>query len=241
VTLWNHAESVYMCNVQNFDIFNQNRVKVDKASGEHFDGKNDKDVRGFAIFRAYNLHYFPEGIDKVFVNIFWIAIHKSNLNEISQSDLKVFPELKYLYLDENQLEVLNADLFKYNTKLELIWIYKNPFKHIDAKVFSSLGLLRTLRIGTCKSTVTLQDAYNAQDLAKVIERIEEGECEDRNRVTPFRLEKVIELSEKVAERDEIKTSSILWFLFLITVIAIVVYYVTTRRSITPKRSLLTNE
>ncbi|KAG5667886.1 hypothetical protein PVAND_015852 [Polypedilum vanderplanki] len=227
---WNFAEPVYICAVDSFEIFNRDRVSIDGANGEHFAGHSDDNVQGFGIFRAYNLHYFPRNIDKVFKNVIWIAVHKSNLQEIHQNDLKVFPDLKYLYLDNNEIEVLEADLFKFNTKLKLLWIDNNPYKHIDSNVFSHLENLKTLRIGKCKKGIYFDHADTETDAFMLVRKIEEGKCVDETYSTTTTTEIITmapETTTKITneENDDenISIFNILLILFIVILSIILIF------------------
>ena len=60
------------------------------------------------------------------------------MKEIIQNDLKVFPELLYLNLGNNDIQVLEQDLFKYNPKLYQVILTKNDIASIHPNILDDL-------------------------------------------------------------------------------------------------------
>ncbi|KAG5667885.1 hypothetical protein PVAND_015851 [Polypedilum vanderplanki] len=171
------SDLVYTCEVQDFQIFNNSNLNITGADGPHLPEFSDNTVGGVSIFMAQNLKTFPSGIDNVFKNLYLIRIESCKLKEIHQNDLKVFPKLEILYLRDNQLEFLEANLFEFNLKLQKIWVDHNPLKEIDPMIFSNLPSLESLRIGKCEEMN--ENFANASDRTQVLDlvkKIESGVC-----------------------------------------------------------------
>jgi len=103
-------------------------------------------VGGFACDGLKKMHYMPSGIDEIFENLIILFIKRVELKIITQSDLKVFPELIGIWLLNNNLEVLEKDLFEFNRKLTYIALENNNFRHIDGNIFAQLSGLKTARM-----------------------------------------------------------------------------------------------
>jgi len=69
------------------------------------------------------------------------------LKEIRSTDLKPFPNLTYLNLGENLIQVLEDGLFDYNPELEILAFWGNKIIHVGMNVFSSLAKLTSLSLG----------------------------------------------------------------------------------------------
>ncbi|KAG5680406.1 hypothetical protein PVAND_009915 [Polypedilum vanderplanki] len=104
----------YQCNVQNKEVFNGNRVTIEKAEGNQQSGKSDDDVK-FFLFNWCKFEIFSKK---------------------SREDLKPFPKLKYLQLQGNPIEVIREDLFINNPELEVLYLENNEINHIDPKALS---------------------------------------------------------------------------------------------------------
>jgi hypothetical protein len=130
--------------------------------------------------------FFPRGIENVFKNLNAIEVVETHLKEIHKCDMKPFPKLQFLSLHSNDLEVIEADLFKYNEDLEWIWLNNNKITHIDAKVFDSLSQLREIFLykNPCKITHGMTNSYanTTSDLQELITRIQSKKCFNSNQV-----------------------------------------------------------
>jgi Leucine rich repeat len=135
-------QGFYQCMAQNVTIKQQN-TEVTGVTGKHKAGKTNDDVK---YFRAYQstIRYFPLGIDKQFKNIEKIFIVKVNMAEVHQSDLKPFTKLTALSLGYNNIQVLEADLFKFNPKLAEIYLEGNKLKLVEGTAFNGLTSLNVL-------------------------------------------------------------------------------------------------
>lgn len=131
-----------------------------------------------------------------------IQIFNSNLIEIHQSDLKVFPKLKYLYLCCNQLEVIEADLFKFNPDLELIWLHNNRIWHIHPFVFTFLHKLEILWLDGNQCSKSFGDVNNKGNVEEIVKRIEDEGCSSYRYTSNQTYEKVDQESKKLQEKIE---------------------------------------
>lgn len=153
-------------------------MPVKDAAGEHKPWKNDEKVVGFYA-RSAEVHYFPNGLEKIFPNLRLIAIAMSKLREIRQSNLMPFDQLQFLCLFDNKIETIDKHLFAYNLMLEAIDLRENRIVKINLNVFDYLINLRILHMsdafnGSCVSS----DANDRDAVVRLIKEIKE-ECSER--------------------------------------------------------------
>ncbi|XP_070507834.1 uncharacterized protein MAL8P1.12-like [Chironomus tepperi] len=137
------TDELYSCIVKNDLKINSSDVKINEVKGSHKSGKSNDLVSGLVIDNK-KTEYFPSNLDEKFKNLLALKIKYGRLKEIHQDDLKKFSKLRYLNLDENNIEALDDDLFEFNTELELIWFGKNKIKSIGRSTFDKLSQLSDL-------------------------------------------------------------------------------------------------
>jgi len=150
------------CDAKNVSITELN-VKIIQASLNHAKG-NDQ-VRALRIHKQI-MNFIPSGIDNVFTNLKAISFVENDLVRVFQSDFRPFTELRGLLLQNNQrLEILERDLFKYNKKLYYLNLNNNGFLHIDPNIFGCLSCLTS--IGLSGSTcISISIANEPMDILK---------------------------------------------------------------------------
>jgi hypothetical protein len=118
------------------------------------------------------MRIFPLGLETFFKNLEYIAIVNEKLQRIGQSDLRPFYKLRVLYLDSNQIETLDRELFKFNPNIEAINLSNNRVRYVDVSVFKHLVNLRSLWFenNACHSNKISENPTGVQ---KVIDEIRE--------------------------------------------------------------------
>lgn len=93
-----------------------------------------------------------------------------NLEAVRQSDLKVFPRLRVLYLDSNDIQTLEKDLLALNPRLEFVNFSNNRITHVDVTVFRGLNVLKTLwfEYNNCYSAKAINNRAETLALVKAI-------------------------------------------------------------------------
>ncbi|KAG5680474.1 hypothetical protein PVAND_009982 [Polypedilum vanderplanki] len=172
---WQTNGNEYQCDVQNKEVFNGNRVTIEKAEGNHQSGKSDDDVKFFYLTGA-NLKYFPRNLENIFKNLELIYIYDSKLIEITSEDLKPFPKLKNFKLYENPIEVIREDLFINNPDLEVLYLWDNEINHIDPKALSHLNKLRAIYFNDNVCKFDKDQVETRSEVLEIIEKIEQGQC-----------------------------------------------------------------
>ncbi|CAG9797210.1 unnamed protein product [Chironomus riparius] len=156
----------YSCEVMNNpQISTVESALIRNIIGDHEDSKSIDDV---TFFRADNkgIEYFPRGLEKFFINLQGIVIGVNKLKEIRSSDLKPFPNLTYLNLGENLIQVLEDGVFDYNPELEVLAFWGDKIIHIGEHVFSNLQKLTSLGLGNnvCIVLIAEQNTTAVQNI-----------------------------------------------------------------------------
>ncbi|XP_070505224.1 paramyosin-like [Chironomus tepperi] len=166
---WSGLGTAYYCSVQNsVSITSPDAAQVDSVTGTHLAGHNNDNVEGFSVYNKGQVHYFPRGLDKIFKNLIGIQIAYAGLKEIHQSDLKDLPKLRNLFLYGSSLEILEANLFKFNPNLDYIYLKSNKISHIDPNVFDKLTKLKDMNLdaNTCISMSASDSQTAVQNIIK---------------------------------------------------------------------------
>jgi Leucine-rich repeat (LRR) protein len=140
VTTWNI--NGFRCFVTNFEITSFNKTIT--TINHEFRSIAAKENVTILIFSSQTVKFFPKGINKFFPNINRLDVDNCQLKKINKTDLEVFPELRELTLADNNIEVLEDDLFSENRELYYIWLSNNKIKFVGENTFASLKHLETL-------------------------------------------------------------------------------------------------
>lgn len=112
---------------------------------------------------------FPAGIDKMFPNVALLGLNNLGIKNVHQKDLAGFQQLNRLDLSNNQLTVLEKDLFKNNLFLMSLNLRANELKVIDPNVFKDLKYLTVVSV--VDNFCTSDSADNRVELSNFIENV----------------------------------------------------------------------
>ena len=118
------------------------------------------------------MYFLMEGFDNHLPNLTALKIGSCHLKELSKEDLKVFPKLKFLWIWENDLKVLEADLFMYNPDLIYVNFYWNYLKEIDSNIFNNFKSFEFIFLK--KNDCVNFGAKNQKELKKLVEIIQQN-------------------------------------------------------------------
>ena len=128
-------------------------------------------MKGFRVEKK-DCKYFPGKLSNFFPNLEFLAIWEAGLSEVHQRNLAPFTELRILSFFGNDLQVLERNLLKFNTKLEYIGLGRNQIKFIEGRIFNHLKNLHSLHfdLNVCASR---QVGGNRHDVWDMVEELEE--------------------------------------------------------------------
>jgi hypothetical protein len=127
-----------MCDVKNLNVgFNPIVLDVD---GIHESGKTNDDV-DFLNIDGQNCAVLPKGIENFFPNLKFISVLSSNLSFIDNLDIRPFPELESLALNDNFLKTLASDLFKNNPLITSVIFSGNEIAQVEVDLLEPLQSL----------------------------------------------------------------------------------------------------
>lgn len=165
---------IYRCELQNnLNINLQYLTFIESSSGSHSSSKSNNDVLGF---QADNKHieYFPSGLDYIFVNLQLISISYGRIKEVHRTDLRPFPKLITIYLDNNDIEVIEDNLFGFNPDLQAVSFVSNKLVHVGQRAFDNLNQLRYLWLN--KNPCIDGEAFNDTALVRKLVQNVKSQC-----------------------------------------------------------------
>lgn len=112
---------------------------------DEYDDDDDSycyEMKSFYIYQSPLCNFIPTGITNYFKNLTILVVAHTGLKSVTKEDLQPFKHLRGLYLDNNQLEFLEEDLFMFNPRLQEINFSKNKLKYIAYNVLDSLAFLK---------------------------------------------------------------------------------------------------
>lgn len=116
---------------------------LEDARGTHFNGFSNADVKVLLVDNQRYLTRIPSGIDAFFPNIKLTRWADGDLRTFNADDLKQFPNLLRLMLQNNKIVSLDGDLFKHTPKLTLISFQENLIEHVGHDLLTGLRDLET--------------------------------------------------------------------------------------------------
>ena len=189
---WHHADKFEQCTVKNIKVTTKNEsIKSVNGSIKPMSPKS-------LWIDHQTVYYLPKGVDKFFPNLEMLTVYDTELKSLTQDDLKSLTHLMFIYLNHNDIEYLDNDLFKFNLKLKTVSLSENKLKYIGANLLSNLKGLQVVnfqfnpcinvRALTSSEIPALVRKFQAQCKKPVQMVISETQCE----------EEVAELTEKMA-------------------------------------------
>ncbi|XP_070491072.1 uncharacterized protein [Chironomus tepperi] len=157
---WRTISKVYLCDVKNnLNLESRQLAIIDSSNGTHKGDKNDTYVTGFLADNK-NMKYFPRNLENFYPNLKAIAIFNGRIKEIDQMNLKPFPMLLELNLNNNDIEILDENLFFYNPLLEYVEFSKNKIYFIGLRIFDELKMLTVLKLEMTACIDEIEETVN---------------------------------------------------------------------------------
>lgn len=105
---------------------------------------SDSFIESFYIDNDKNVKFIPENVGEKFPNVIVFHVVKTGLTSIAAKDFRNLPNLKEIELNDNEIERVNRNTFKYLLQLEHINLASNKIRHLSADVFSDQSQLKQL-------------------------------------------------------------------------------------------------
>lgn len=138
---WNIS---YTCEVENLQITSMDDRDLALTSSTHTNHNTNSEVQFFNVEEKI-VNFFPKKLHEIFPKIDTIRIYSCELKEIKSEDLKPFGEkLKNLWIDSNEIEKLEADLFVNNPKLDTFVVKDNQLVTVEDGTFKNIPQLSYL-------------------------------------------------------------------------------------------------
>jgi len=175
---------------------------IESAKGAHASLKTIDDV---ISFNAYNkgVEFFPRGLEKVFKSLRSIYIHFSKIQEVSQADLKPFPNLIYFDIRESEIRFFEDGTFNFNPNLEVVWLTGNKIFHFGLNVFKNLIKLSYLGL-TSNMCMNTEVGGNLVEAKALIESVK-VKCFDNEFYEFTQNFKNLEIEEKNLKLENFKS------------------------------------
>lgn len=204
---------VYTCSVMDLNV-QASDTNVAKVNGEHLDGKSNKDVLKLNIENQECI-FLPHGFEKHFPNIEGLRVAASMLVELTQSDISVFPKLRNCDMFNNNIEVLERNLFEKNRDLEYLYFGDNRIRSVGYNILKPLTKIHTvvLQFNKCID----KNVYSPTEMTTFQQTLNE-KC---STLTETDARKLNEIEEELSRDGKLSTLG-LWIvsvLILITVVA----------------------
>jgi len=175
-TDWEAVADPYGCNLVSLNI--TTKVFVKNATGTHFPGKKNNDVKALTIYDR-NCYIIPSSLGIIFPNIEALTVRNASLKLISSNDLQQFSNLREISLLGNDLDALESNLFRYNPLIEVVVVKSNKIRYIGGRFFDFLPNLRKADFSDNDCIVE-----EATELSDIKEKIKQ-KCDDPE--TDFRI------------------------------------------------------
>lgn len=178
--------------------------------GDHKDGKTNDDVQ-FLFSSKKAFFFFPQNLHEKFPKLEFITFFSANISTLRKSDLESFgSQLKILNFYDNNLEVIEADLFEENPNLVSIDLGLNKIKHVAEGALNNLKNLKYL--GFQSNPCHSGNGQNRQSVIEFIQEIEnkcgDHKVEENNPKNYFEV-RIEEITEKNLENDfEVKVKEL---------------------------------
>lgn len=161
-------DDIYSCVTRDFNVLTDNEIVDENEMYHHLSGMTNIDVKAL-IIEHQKVISIPDGIGRIFPKLEIIQIMQSELKQIPSDAFVNMFELKILDLSENSIEELDySNIFKDNSKLEIISFKSNGIKTIARNIFNNLESLKSVSF---KDNDCIDDEWteNFDEMRKILE------------------------------------------------------------------------
>lgn len=156
---WRFLEPSYGCVIMTLNV--KRKVHVTNTSGTHADGYSHGAVKIIKIYEK-SCEMIPSGFGSFFPSVEAFSVRRSKLKTVTSADIQQFSHLRELWLDGNNLEYLESNLFEFNKEVEYINCASNNIKYIGGSFLENLPNLQDVSFlfNSCTNAGSLDDLQN---------------------------------------------------------------------------------
>lgn len=145
--IWNYLGPVQRCLVDKSTMskFPDSSVSsVIHSNKSHV--TNLAQITALEIQGAKEVRFIPYGIKSKLPNLKGLSMNACGLLSVNKDNLKEFgTSLEGLFLTDNKLISIDANLLEHNPNLKVISLHTNPLRHINPEFFANLKSLENLK------------------------------------------------------------------------------------------------
>lgn len=149
----------YMCMVKKIHVVDKNSDKI-VIIGDHQEHENDSTVCGVSIRKQSSLDKFPRGFGLVFPNMKYLEIDNSSIAVLERGDFVSLAHLHGLWMPNNPIVSLPNDLFMNVQGLRYLSFHKNKLKYIGHDL---LKPLKNLKLANFEGNTTIDLSYHGKE------------------------------------------------------------------------------
>jgi hypothetical protein len=135
---WGIGGLIYICSATITSPANSS--VIESVEGKHLSGMSNVNVNGFRLERQ-SLSEIPRNLADLFPNLKAIDFNSNQISMISAIHLQPFAELFWLRFYKNKIVSIDGDLFQHNTKLKNIGFSYNLLQEVGVNLLGNLPLL----------------------------------------------------------------------------------------------------
>lgn len=120
-----------------------------------------------------NVVHFPANLHLKFPNLEAIKFWDSRVKFVDNFDLRGLSKLRFLNLDDNEIEVLQADLFLFNTQLLEVHLKNNKLKYIAIRILTPLT---RLKVANLQNNLCINENADSQTSLEAFKRKIDEQC-----------------------------------------------------------------
>lgn len=115
-----------------------------EVTGVHQTGRTNFDVRMLMVHDQLHVNQFPENIYNFFPNLLGLEFFATKITSITAEDLRDFPNLQLLNIQQNSLSRLDGNLFSFTPRLQWIGFNDNVIENVGHNLLSGLNSLTSV-------------------------------------------------------------------------------------------------
>lgn len=120
---------------------NNNSTSLESVEGNHLDGNSNSDVKVLQVYGRTTIQKLPTNIERFFPHLEALSWLVAGLLTITADDLRPFPQMKYLDLQQNRFVSLDSDVFQHSPKLAHVELRDNKITNVGLDLLANLNEL----------------------------------------------------------------------------------------------------